>query len=459
MILHCVDNSVTKSRISFLERLKTGIPAGFLGNLSWQYVSTIWTMLMGFCYSLLLGRSLGVAEFGLYSLSLGFATVVFQLFELRLHEAVIRYVAEYWENKDLPRMTATINLSLWLNICSGLLALTVILGLMPLAKRFLIHDERSLQLLILAGLTVFCSNVSTATAFGILRTFGKFRAQTLVTVTGTTLKLIATYAVITWLGSGILGVMVVGVITSLCINAVLVWLALRVVKLHVPHNQNASWRLLQPRIIEMRRFVVSTYLFSLSGIPTKELDVTLLGLFSSAQVVGVYKMAKNFITAMWAASDPVFYVVYPELARLWSRKDFAMIRSFLKRLTLVLGAAGILIYLGAMLVVPKVILITLGPAYAESIIIFRWMAWFIIFWMPFLWINSLFLAAGKPDLMLKASIAASLSTIGLYFIFIPIWHGSGAALAYALGTPLGLVFAFWVANRAGILHKAQEEAL
>ena len=452
-----VDTADQSRKKQFIARLKTGIPSGFLANLSWQYVTTIWSMLVGFCYSLLLGRSLGVSEFGLYSLTIGFTTVVFQVFELRLHEAVIRYVSEFWEQKDLPRMLATIRMSLLADVGSGFLALAAVVALMPLAGRFLVHDDRSVNLLLLAGITVFCSNVATATAFGILRTFGQFRIQSLITVTGTSLKLAATYCAIKWFGCGVIGVMLVGIVSSFLMNAIMISVALRCVSQHVPLLHRTMSGLLQPRMKEMRSFVASTYFFSLTSIPTKELDITLLGLFSSVHVVGAYKMAKNFITAMWAISDPVFYVVYPELARLWARMEFAAIRSFLKKLTIILGVAGIMVYVCAMLVVPIVINYTLGQGYVDSVIIFRCMAWFILFWMPFLWINSLFLAAGKPELMLKASVAGSLLTAVLYFVFIPLWGGSGAAFAYALGTPLGLVFAFWVAKQARIFrHTAAE---
>jgi len=442
-----------RSGNAILNRIKAGIPAGFLNKLSWQYVTTLCSMIMGFCYSLLLGRSLGISEFGLYSLSIAFTMVMFQVFELRLHEAVIRYVTEFWEQKDLARMSATIKMSLVADIGSGFLALVMVIALMPLSSRFLIHDDRSFQLLLLAGITVFCSNVATATAFGILRTFGLFRTQSLITVTGTSLKLAATYGAIRWFGCGLVGIMLVGIVSSFLMNSVMIWAALRCVNRHVPLFRQSSWVLLQPRLKEMRRFVASTYLSSLTSIPTKELDVTLLGVFSSTHVVGAYKMAKNFITAMWAISDPVFYVVYPELARLWTRMEFTAIRSFLKRLTIVLGAAGILVYLSAMAFVPMVIHHTLGQEYADSATIFRRMAWFILFWMPFLWIHSLFLAAGKPDLMLKASVAGSLITLILYFVFIPLWGGNGAAFAYALGTPMGLGFSFWVASRADIFKQ------
>lgn len=451
MTLQEKDSTQHSSSNSFFHRLKSGIPSGFVGKLSWQYVTTIWSMIVGFAYSLLLGRSLGVSEFGLISLAMGFTTVVFQIFELRLHEAVIRYVAEFWENKDLPRMSATVKLSLVADVASGMLALAMVLVLMPLASRFLIHDDRSSQLLLLAGVTVFCSNVATATAFGILRTFGQFKLQSFVTVIGTTVKLAATYAAIRWFGCGVIGVMLVGIVSSFVMNSVMIWVAFRCINQYVSLSQPSPRTLLDSRLAEIRRFVGSTYLFSLSSIPTKELDVTLLGLFAPASVVGVYKMAKNFITAMWAVSDPVFYVVYPELSRLRARLAFASIGSFLKRLTLLLGAAAVFVYAASMFFVPILIRFTLGAEYAEAANIFRWMAWFILFWMPFLWINPLLLSAARADLMLKASLAGNALIAVLYVVLIPTLGAKGAALAYALGTPLGLLFAFWFAHKGRIL--------
>jgi O-antigen/teichoic acid export membrane protein len=218
---------------------------------------------------------------------------------------------------------------------------------------------------------------------------------------------------------------------------------------------------LKPVIGPMARFTASTYGLSIAQIPTKDLDVNLLGMMTSLEVVGAYRLAKTFMSAVWSLADPIFLAIYPEIAKLWARRDFPALRSFLKRSSLLFGAGGISMVGGAWLVVPIVIDLAMGPEFHESSGLFRWMVWGACLWMPFVWVNPLMLAAGRPDLTLWSAVIAAVVSLVLNLVAISFFAGQGAAIVYGFNTPLVVFIALVLARASGIwreLGSAQPKA-
>jgi O-antigen/teichoic acid export membrane protein len=432
--------------------LHFGIPGGFFRNVSWQYVASMWTMGIGFVYALLVGRHLGAAEFGLIALGLGFASMVFEFVELRLHEVTIRYITEFWETGETSLTLAFVKLTLLTNLATAGLALLVIAGLSPYAQDYLIRDSRGSVVLLLSGLSLFFISLAYPTSQGLLRVLALYRSQAVVSICGTTLKLALTLGVMWGWGWGVMGVMGVAVAASLVTNLSLLGVALWHLNRHIPFRRTpAPLRLLWPRLLEIRRFVLNTYFLSITSIPVRNLDINLLGWFTSLEVVGVYRVAKNFMTAMFTITDPTFIVVYPELAKMWTKRQPAEMKVFIKKLTWMLGILALVLFVSTFLLVPQVIQLVMGKEFAGAGLLFRCMAWGILFWAPVMWANPLLMAAGRPDLTLKASLLGSVIILGLYLVCVPLWGGIGTALVNALSAPVGMALTLWLGLRAGII--------
>jgi O-antigen/teichoic acid export membrane protein len=440
-----------------IDRFLRGIPEGFFGNIAWQYCATFWSLCAGFLVSLLLGRWLGAGEFGIMTLCLGATSVIFQLVGLRLHEAVIRYVAEFLAAEDVKRLAAAVKLSLLVDLVTGVVAFAGTLILSDIITRVILRDPRGGELMFLAASGILFSNFSTATSLGVLRVLDRFRTSAVITVIGATLKLVVTFAVLR-MNYGIREIMAANVVVNFAVGASMLTCALYHLRDRIGFlSVSSPVSLLKERLREMGRFVLNSYVASVSSIPTKDLDVNVLGLFTSAEGVGIYKMAKNFVSALWAASDPILYVIYPDLARLWARKEIPAIRAFVKRLVVSLGAGGVSFYVLTYFVVPMFIDAVLGGKFKGSGETFRYMAWFIVFWMPLIWVNPLFLAAGRSKLMMISSLTGNVIVLLLYILFIPRFGINGAAVAYAMGTPLSLAIGLLLLARSGILVLGTEK--
>ena len=417
-----------------------GLPPGFYSNVGWQYMATVWNGVAAFLYSVVLGRGLGLHDFGLAALTLSCVNLLFLLCSLRLNEFVIRYVAEFWEQMDLERTAATIRLSLIADLCCATVPILIVGCLARYAEIYLLRDSRAATVLWLTATSVFFTYLGAATCSGVLRVFGQFRTYSTILMLAATLKTsIAALAVFVlhWDVRGVLALTATASAAS--------WTYCLVTTGRILNRQVSLRRLrrgialLTPRFGEIRRFLRSTYILSVSGIPIKELDINLLGWFVPLEGIAVYKIAKAFMASVWALSDPTSIVVYPELARMCSRGDYLAVRLFVKRLTVLLGACGAVLFVCTFFGVPIAVQALLGPRFAESGWILRAMVWSCLIWFPLLWVNPLLLAMGRPDVPSRAALwAAAVITIS-YVISGRVWGTFGVAVVYGFSSPVVLL--------------------
>ena len=434
--------------VSMASRFRGGLPLTFSQNLLWQYVASLGTLGISFVQWVVLGRLLGPADVGLMASALAVVGVLFGVVELRLHEAAIRYMTEFQAKGDDARTLAVVKASLVADLTTGMLALVITMAAAAFVSNWFLRDPRGITALAFCGLTVFFNNVATATATAILRTFNEFRGYALIRVAGSAAAFTAVLAGLLAANVGIVAVMAITAAAAFATNISLIAFAFVSLNRRIPWRRtHAPIALLAPYRAEMGKFVLSTYGLALTTIPARDLDITMLAWFYPLQVVGVYRMAKNFMGALWQLSDPFLFVVYPELARFWSRGDIIGLRAFLRRLTAGLGAAGLVLGLASFAIVPLIIDTLLGDSFSGAGTTFRWMAWSVVPWMLLLWVNPLLIAAGRPQLSLRAAIGGAILTLVMGLACIPVWGSNGAALAYAVGISGTLVGALRYARR------------
>jgi O-antigen/teichoic acid export membrane protein len=183
-------------------------------------------------------------------------------------------------------------------------------------------------------------------------------------------------------------------------------------------------------------FIRRNYFINLLSLPTKDLDTFVLGMFATLDSIGIYRVAKNFVNVIWAISDPLHLVIYPELARLWNTNTRGEIRQFLRTIS-----AGLIVMTFAVVVigyvaVPMVIERLVGPEFEDSGRLFLIMMASVVIWLPLVWVHPIFLASGRNELSLRAAIIHSFVSAGLYISFGYIATTTGIAIAYSLSLAL-----------------------
>ena len=73
----------------------------FAFDVSWVFLSQIITLATGFLLSVILGRFLGAAPFGLFTMTLTIYTIASLVGGIRTPSAIVKYVAEFKSKEKL----------------------------------------------------------------------------------------------------------------------------------------------------------------------------------------------------------------------------------------------------------------------------------------------------------------------------------------------------------------------
>ena len=76
----------------------------FAFDVSWVFISQVITLATGFLLSVILGRFLGAAPFGLFTMTLTIYTIASMVAGIGIPTAIVKYVAEFKENKEKLNM-------------------------------------------------------------------------------------------------------------------------------------------------------------------------------------------------------------------------------------------------------------------------------------------------------------------------------------------------------------------
>ena len=430
---------------------RVAFPMGFAGNVGWQYGATAAAIGGNLVYMLLVANGLGPTDYGLMALTLSWATIVFGALDLRLHEAVIRYLSEFEQTHDAPRMHAFARASAVADLLIKVPALTALVALSPWIAGMITGVTRADAVVVAAATAVFFQTSLVSTSTGLLRVLDRFKSYTLVKIGGMGIQIVGALIALErgWGAAEILQALAV---SNLLTSAALGALAFQALHLQAPlRGRHAPFRLLRDRAREIAGFTSSTYGLSVAALPARDLDVIVLGWNASLADVGAYRIAKNILSGAWAVSDPVFFALYPVVARLWTRRQFMRLARFLEQLVWVLSGGGVVLFVFLFFLIPPMVSWATVEGYEAVGSSLRWMSWAVLGWMPLLWVHAVVCAAGRPSYSLVGAIVANGLAAAGYFLLIPSFGVRGAAFCHALGVVLAPATAAAIAWQRSIL--------
>ncbi|HQN44994.1 MAG TPA: hypothetical protein PLA25_12725, partial [Anaerolineaceae bacterium] len=110
--------------------------------------------------SIVTANLLGVSNFGVLGLVIGFVSDVNRLFSFRMGEVIVRYVGEALEHQNRERAAAVIKAAALAEAATSLLAFGVLVLLAPLGARLFIKDAVAVLLILLYGITILGSLIA-----------------------------------------------------------------------------------------------------------------------------------------------------------------------------------------------------------------------------------------------------------------------------------------------------------
>lgn len=391
-----------------------------LKQTSWLFVAQSLTRVVSFFYTIFLAKTLGVSDFGLYTVALAYLSIISSIADFGFNRFLIREVA-----KNKSKVSELLG-----NIVILRLTLTAILfAAFSIILYVLDQDKMRVSLILLSTLAVLPQVI--ALTFDAI-----FIAIQKLQFSAAGLFISSLFTALTGLylvrhGFGPLGAVSALIIGQVIYATILIIFMYKHEKLVLPAI----------KLTEVKEIVIGSLPYGLLGILSLlyfRIDAILLSYLRGSFETGIYGVAYKFLEGVIFIPSAFSVALFPVLVKVhdYSLKDVR--RLYFKSFKIMLGL-GLTVFLGYVLILPTIIAIVL-PKYLSSIMAIKILSLSI----PFMFIHipavSVLLST---DRFLKPIILLSFVTLGFNIItnliFIPQFGFMAAAWVTTLSEILSFV--------------------
>jgi O-antigen/teichoic acid export membrane protein len=389
---------------------ETRVGGRFLRNALGVYGAQNLMTLIGVGTGVITARMLGPAGRGQFGLLMMFPTVITTFVKLGIPQANVYCICR----KGATPSDVASN-SFWLALAlGGALAAACWVGrgwILATALR------GAPEVAFLPVLLLFPIVLMQAFFLGILQAQERWPEYNFQQIAPAALSLVGQAIALLWLGTGLLGAVLVQTGVMLVVN---VWLVLRV---HRGAPLRLAWN--APLAREMLGFGSKSGVQTIAASLHRQSDQYLMNYLVGAEWVGLYQVAVNLTNFILRIPDSVGNVLYPRLAGLPEREAHSM-TSRVCRMTLfitVAVAAGYAVFGGF------AIRILYGRAFEGSIVPMQLILPGVVMMSLYLILTRNFTSRNRQGVNITAAATALVLNVVFNCLMIPRWFAAGAAAA------------------------------
>lgn len=318
-----------------------------LKNTAYLFTAQAVTKVISFFYTIFLARSLGVADFGLYSVALAYFSLLSVASDFGINRYLIREGSK--NPKDLPKFV------------SNSLILRTIIGvslflLFSISLYLLDPDFNRVKLSILAALAVIPQTIAlTLDAALVAKEKLKFSAISLLG-----LSILTTLFGILFIGQGFSSL---GAVSALILGEIIYAIILYFFLKKDLNSLNLNFNL--DELIKVVKGSFPYAILGVLGLLYFKIDTLLLGYLKGAEEAGYYSAAYRFLEAAIFIPSSLATALFPVISRLHDTNTKEIKRLYFLSLKL-LGGISIILFLGFVFILPNIISWLL-PNYLPSI--------------------------------------------------------------------------------------------
>lgn len=404
-----------------------------LKQTSWLILAQVLTKVIGFFYTIFLAKSLGVSDFGLFTVALAYFSILSSIADFGFNRFLVRELA-----KDRLKTS-----ELMCNVVMLRLTLTSLLfAVFAIFLYIFDADKMRLSLILLAVLAILPQSIA-LTFDSIFVATGKLQFSAAALLVSSLLTAVAGLFLVS-VGFGAYGAVNASIFGQLVYVLVIVVLLYKISGLHL---SNIKLSIIKEAIRESLPYG----LLGVLGLLYFRIDVVLLSYIRGNYETGLYSAAYRFLEAIIFIPSAFAIALFPALSKLHDVAPFKLKSLYFKSIKLMLVPA-VLIVLGYTTLLPQVIKVFL-PNYLSSINAIKILSLAI----PFIFIHipgAQFLLS--TDKYLKQVLLLSIFTLSfnviLNLIFIPQYGLLAASWVTVCSEILSFVVFFLLIQR--ILNKA-----
>lgn len=406
--------------------------------------------------TLILARTLGPAQFGIWSGVQAYVLVAYSLCTFRTSEPVTRYLVEYRAARDRDMMELLLGSALATDAVTRCLSLLVIALSVPWVAERLPGGAEAIPLYILIGAGQVGA-LFDQVWFSVARDQGRYRGIATLNAVFPSLRVAGlaglwlsgtlTLTTAAWLMAA--AGLVQGAITGVCLFRAMAG----------GYGVEAAG-LARARVVGRRReikpfwgFMTATFFSSICSSMIKEADTLILGFFRSAEDVGYYRLGKSLAATVMRVGEMLAQVIYQDFSELVVRRDLAEVRRrivLLCRTWLPLCVVGTA--LGLVIARPAITLV-FGAAYEPSTLPFQVLLVASGVVTMLFWVRPIVLALELYWYNFRITMAQSLVLMPLNVVMCYAYGVPGATATLALSWIAGYAALLWpVASRLATVN-------
>lgn len=373
-------------------------------------------------------RALGPADYGVLVMILAFGRTIERIFRFESWQPIIRFAAEIEETGSKEELGRLFAYGLLFDVAAAIGATAMIVLLAQFGGAAVGIDADAIGYVTIYALAVLLNYSGMPTA--VLRLAGNFRTIAYSQLLTNSIRVLL--AVLCWqMGAGLLGFVLVWTGAQIGGQLFFFGLSLRALQRQgVPLPFHFRLSSLRGRFPGFIGFAWSTNLSMTLRTLTSEADTLLVGAIAGAPAAGFYNLAKRLAKVAQQVGAHVQAVMYPDVARMWARGQFAEFRTTTLQVQAALGGAGIVALGAAWLLGAWAIELALGDDFASVYPLMVAQIFAIIFVMHAAPSRSALLAMHRPQFILGVMVVGTAIFFAAAFLFVPVLGAMGANIGH-----------------------------
>lgn len=373
-------------------------------------------------------RALGTEKLGMLVLIDAYVRIVDRLVNFQSWQFMIKYGSDALSAKDPSGFKALVKLGTIVDSLTAVIGCAVSVALAGLIARWQNWSPEMIRLAMIYSMIVIFDIAGVPT--GLLRIFDKFKSFSVQKSVTSGIKFAG--VLIAWtLHSGLSGFLWVWMLTEIVDYVSLT--AMAWIELHRRGFRNIWAEPLSEitkRFPGVLKFLISTNLTGSVKVGFREFDILVVGKLLGFADVGLYKLAKKLCAALDRLTNPLFQSLYPELTKLWARKDYKDFRFVVKRMTYIMGGLSVMTWIIFIIWGREIIFITTGREFISAYSVTVWYMLANGIAVTSLPLAPMLLAMGQAHLSFWIQFLPTLIYFPVLYWMLTAWGLSGAGYAY-----------------------------
>lgn len=289
-------------------------------------------------------HSQGVVVFGYYVLFLTFIEIIDKIFNFQTWQAFIKFATDFQVNNEHHNLMMLLKYSFLVDLISLIVATFVALFLSSFAMDFFNIPHDYYVLLLLMSLTILFK--TTEISVGVFRLYDRFKVQAKIAVYSSAIKF-AMFCMIAFFAPSFEMFVYATVLAQFITMMMKYFYAKSVLYEHnITIVDVLKEKVNVPLLKELKifSFIVYNNFDVAFRMLSRQLDTVILGKLYGAEVVGIYKIAKEVANLMAKLTDPVYQAIYPEFAKMLANGKKLEAKQMAIKISFYAGVVGLIFY-------------------------------------------------------------------------------------------------------------------